>query len=296
MNYTIGIDLGGTKTEIALLKKNEKKPIFRKRIATYSDQGYQKILSNIQYLFDYAKNQLPENSNFQIGVGIPGFIDEYGKALCCNTQCLNGKNFKKDLEQVFQQKILVENDANCFALSEAHFGSAQNYNFVLGVIIGTGMGGGLIYKKKILPNLHGYAGEIGHISSNYSGIDCWCGQKGCHENYFSGTGIQKNFLKMFNKKLTVKEIYEASLAKNKQALIFMEEFLDDFGRVMANITQALSPDIIVLGGGVSNLPIFYDKGKKAIKKYLPKGCLIPEIAQNQLGRFQRSFWSCFTSY
>ena len=282
MTYTIGIDLGGTKTEMILLEKGKKNPLFRKRIPTQSSQGYQKILSNFQYLFDYAKKYLLKNSNFKIGVGIPGFIGDDGKALCCNTQCLNGKNFKNDLEKIFQQKIFVENDANCFALSEAYFGSAQNYDFVLGIIIGTGMGGGLIYKKKILPSLHGYAGEIGHISSNHSGIDCWCGQKGCHENYFSGTGIQKNFFKRFNKKLSVKEIYEASLAKDKQASIFMEEFLNDFGRVMANIIQALSPDIIVLGGGVSNLPIFYE-AEKAIKKYLPKGFLIPELAQNKLG-------------
>ena len=282
--YRIGIDLGGTKTEIILLKDNSNKPIVRKRIPTASNKGYTNILENIKYLVRSVKKNITNKKGVKIGIGIPGFVEKLtGKIMQSNTQCLNGQNFKKDLEELLEQEVLISNDANCFVLSEACFGAAQGFDLTLGIIMGTGMGGGLIYQKKIISGLHGYAGEIGHTSSNLQGNICYCTQKGCNETYLSGTGIQKNFFSATKRNLSVPEIYKAYLSKNQQAVAFLQELVKIFGSILSNLILALSPQIVVLGGGVSNLPIWYKEGIAAVQNALGNQTTTPKIVPNKLG-------------
>lgn len=282
--YKIGIDLGGTKTEIILLKANSYTPIMRKRIPTATKEGYFMILKNIAKLVKGVRENIPKKAEVKIGIGIPGFVEEHtGKILQANTQCLNGKAFKVDLEKLLEHKILVSNDANCFALSEVFFGAAKGYNLALGVIMGTGMGGGLIYQKKIISGLHGYAGEIGHTSFFLQGKNCFCGQKGCNETLLSGTGIQEKFFAITGKKLSVPEIYDAYLLKDKQSTAFVQNLIQVFGFIFSNLIVALNPQIIIIGGGVSNLPIWYQEGLEEIKKNLDEDVAIPKIMPNKLG-------------
>jgi predicted NBD/HSP70 family sugar kinase len=281
--YKIGIDLGGTKTEIVLLSGESRKPIIRKRIPTNAHQGYGKILDNIQYLVQEVKAGIPSTAEIKIGLGIPGFVDAEGKTLCCNTQCLNGKNFRLDLESIFKQKVSIENDANCFALSEACYGAGSDEDLVLGIIIGTGMGGGLIFKKRIIPCLHGYMGEIGHISSDLWGNDCWCTQKGCHETYLSGSGLQEEYKKEVGEEITVVEIYKKFLKQDPKTTDFIKNWLQIFGKVMSNLILGIAPQKIVLGGGVSNLPLLYKEGVEITKSFLGENISMPKIVPNKMG-------------
>ena len=282
--YKIGIDLGGTKIEVAILQNNSSKPIVRKRIPTNANAGYATILQKISQLVQELKQAIPPRVKTKIGIGIPGFVSKKtGRILNSNTQCLNGQNLQTDLANIFLQKVMVENDANCFALSEACWGAAQDANLVLGIIIGTGMGGGLIFQKKILSGCHGFAGEIGHLSSNFFGDLCWCTQKGCHETYLSGTAMQNKFAKIYNQNLSVLEIYNLFLAQDKRAITFFQNFLQNFGRIMSNLILAIQPEKIVLGGGVSNLPLLYQEGVDCVKKSLAHQAHLPAIVPNKLG-------------
>ena len=281
--YKIGVDLGGTKIEAILAKDNILKPIIRKRIPTNQKEGYAAIIKKIVGLINELKETLPKTvsaeTDISIGLCMPGFVYPRTSIVAnSNTQCLNDKPFKKDLEKQLGQSVAIENDANCFALSEACWGAAQGSDLVLGIIIGTGMGGGLIYKKNIISGFHGYAGEIGHISFNLKGEKCWCGNFGCSELYLSGSGIQNQFKKLFKLQLTVQEIYNLYLKKDSKALRFMNIFLDSFGQILANLIYLICPDKIVLGGGVSKLPILYSEGFISIKKYLKHNKFTPRIS------------------
>ena len=181
--YKIGIDLGGTKTE-GVLVDEEFQVIERKRVPTNQNNGYESILETIQDLVsDLKKN----NEKTSIGVCTPGALSkESGLIKNSNTQCLIGKDLKNDLEKILDQEISIENDANCFALAEAKLGAAKNHDTVFGVIMGTGVGGGLVIDGKIHTGRTNIAGEWGHHCIKPNGNACFCGRKGCVETYISG--------------------------------------------------------------------------------------------------------------
>ena len=181
--FKIGIDLGGTKTE-GVLVDEEFQVIERKRVPTNQDNGYESILETIQDLVgDLKKN----NEKTSIGVCTPGALSkESGLIKNSNTQCLIGKDLKNDLEKILDQEISIENDANCFALAEARLGAAKNHDTVFGVIMGTGVGGGLVIDGKIHTGRTNIAGEWGHHSLHSEGNSCYCGHNGCVETYISG--------------------------------------------------------------------------------------------------------------
>ena len=224
------------------------------------------------------------NEDFAVGIGIPGVLDPITKTtIRTNIKGFLGKSIQKDLAKILKIPVFVENDANCFALSEAVFGAAQGAEFVLGIIMGTGMGGGLVYQKKIISGYKGYAGEIGHVSFDANGEKCWCGNFGCAETYLSGAGIENRFQQKYKKKKSVQEIYELYLAQEPDALKFMNDFLDRFGMVIANLIHIISPHKIVLGGGVSNLPLLYKEGVERVATNLTSFFELPEIVPNKLG-------------
>ena len=169
--------------------------ITRKRISTNQDQGYDSILKSISSLIQDLHTK--SNSDASIGICTPGIISKNtGLIENSNTQCLIGKPLKNDLENVLEQKISMENDANCFALAEAILGAGKNFDLVFGVIMGTGVGGGVIIRKKIHTGRANIAGEWGHHCIRPDGNSCYCGNNGCIETYISGPALERYWTKL----------------------------------------------------------------------------------------------------
>ncbi len=278
----IGIDLGGTKIEGILLdKKNQ--TLERMRVPTNQEKGYDSILDTIANLVLNIKNKSVQPTS--IGICTPGAIEPNKNILKnSNTLCLNGRPLKDDLESLLGCKILMENDANCFTLAESVLGSAKGYNNVFGVIMGTGVGGGILLKKKIHQGRLFIAGEWGHITLVPNGYDCYCGRKGCVEKYISGIGLEKRWVELGGDKLSLEQI--VSRFNHEPGDIYQKwkkEFLENFGRALATVINILDPDAIVLGGGVSNIPFLYDEGRKIVKNNIFSDLSDTPILQNQLG-------------
>ena len=258
--HKIGIDLGGTKTEGILLDEKFQ-VIERKRITTNQDKGYASILELIKNLVSTLRQNTDEQTS--IGVCTPGALSKSsGRIKNSNTQCLIGKDLKSDLQHILNQEISIENDANCFALAESQLGAAQNYGMIFGVIMGTGVGGGLVINDKIHTGRTNIAGEWGHHCIRPDGNDCYCGKNGCVETYISGPALEKKWNALTSDTLPLFEIVKNS--KNNAYGIWKREFLENFGISLANVIDILDPDVIVLGGGLSNISYLYDEGKDAV--------------------------------
>jgi len=286
--YRIGIDLGGTKTE-GVLVDQEFQVIERKRVPTNQDDGYESILNTIKNLVSDLTEKSKEKTS--IGVCTPGALSkESGLIKNSNTQCLIGKDLKNDLEKILNQEISIENDANCFALAEARLGVAKNHDTVFGVIIGTGVGGGLVIDGKIHTGRTNIAGEWGHHCIKPNGNECYCGRQGCVETYISGPALEKKWSELTNQNIPVTEI-----VKNSQEDVYKtwkNEFLEDFGLSLANVIDILDPDAIVLGGGLSNIPFLYDEGKNLVYQNVFSDLVDTPILQNQLGDSAGVFGAC----
>ena len=256
----IGIDLGGTKIEGILTDENYK-TITRKRIPTNQDEGYNSILESIKNLI----LELVQESNDKVSIGVctPGALSlSSGLIKNSNTQCLIGKDLQNDLKNILHYNVSIENDANCFALAEAKLGAGKNSNLVFGVIMGTGVGGGIIIDGKIHHGRTNIAGEWGHHCLHPEGNICYCGNKGCVETYISGPALEKKWSSLTNQNQPLPEIVKSS--DNPNFPNWKKSFLDDFGLSLANVIDILDPDVIVLGGGVSNIDFLYSEGKNSI--------------------------------
>jgi len=285
--YKIGVDLGGTKTE-GVLVDEEFQVIERKRVPTNQNNGYESILETIQNLVsDLKKN----NEKTSIGVCTPGALSkESGLIKNSNTQCLIGKDLKNDLEKILDQEISIENDANCFALAEARLGAAKSHETVFGVIMGTGVGGGLVIDGKIHTGRTNIAGEWGHHCIKPNGNECYCGRKGCVQTYISGPALEKKWNELTNQNTSV-----ADIVKNSQEDVYKtwkNEFLENFGLSMANVIDILDPDAIVLGGGLSNIPFLYDEGKDLVYQNVFSDGVDTPILKNKLGDSAGVFGAC----
>ena len=285
--YKIGIDLGGTKTEGVLIDE-EFQIIERKRVPTNQTNGYESILNTIKDLVNDLKKN---NEKTSIGICTPGALSkESGFIKNSNTQCLIGKDLKNDLEKILNQELLIENDANCFALAEARLGAAKNHDTVFGVIMGTGVGGGLVIDGKIHTGRTNIAGEWGHHCIKPDGNECYCGRKGCVETYISGPALEKKRNELTNQNISVSDI-----VKNPQEDAYKtwkNEFLENFGLSLANVIDILDPDAIVLGGGLSNIPFLYDEGKNLVYENVFSDTVDTPILQNQLGDSAGVFGAC----
>lgn len=281
MQYKVGIDLGGTKTEIIILAENNQ-VIFRKRIPTPRD-GYFAILQSVSDLCFEGIRQIPEEDDYTIGIGIPGTIYTETKLVQnANTTCLIDKPFQQDLEKVFKKPIRMENDANCFTLAECVGGAAAGYNFVFGVIMGTGCGGGLCIDGNVRQGNHGIAGEWGHFSIDPNGLECYCGNHGCIETKISGSGVERAFRQKFGHELSMQEIVDGYRVQDPLCKEIFEQFLDDFGRSLGGVISMLDPDAVVLGGGLSNIDELYTIGIERIRHYAFHRCVNTPILRNSL--------------
>ncbi len=280
--YRIGIDLGGTKIEGVVLDTTGKE-LFRKRIATEREQGYQHILNRLKSMHDDLVATVPGQPT-TFGMGTPGALSRRtGLLKNSNTVCMNGMPVRADLEKLIGRQIEIHNDANCFAMAEAQLGAGKGNNLVFGVIMGTGCGGGIVYKGEVLNGPQSIAGEWGHMSIDPNGPLCYCGQRGCTETFISGGGLEKRYAERYGVKRPLKDVEAAYFEREPQALEFMQEFFEHFGRAVANLIDILDPDIVVIGGGVSNFKAIYTEGVEAVKKYVFTDKLETPIVKHQLG-------------
>ncbi|WP_194768595.1 ROK family protein [Tamlana sp. I1] len=290
MKTLCGIDLGGTKIEGVLLAIQDSKfeVIERLRVPTEKEHGYNHILSQIKKVVAL----LEEKSKTKIttlGIGTPGTLDPTTQTLKnSNTVCLNGQPFKKDLENLLGFSIEMANDANCFALAEATLGAVpdqvSNAQVVFGIIMGTGVGGGVILNGKVLNGRHGIGGEWGHNFLHESGGPCFCGQTGCVETIISGTGLENFYEEETGTRKRLKailELYEAG--KDPAAKATIERLITYFGKGVASIINVIDPDAIVIGGGVGNIDLLYTEGVESAKKYVFNNGLETKFLKPKLG-------------
>lgn len=284
----IGIDLGGTKIE-GILVDETFETIERKRIPTNQDDGYDSILQSIKNLILELTHESDEK--FSIGICTPGALSlNSGLIKNSNTQCLIGKDLRNDLQNILHHDILIENDANCFALAEARLGAGKNSNLIFGVIMGTGVGGGIIIDGKIHHGRTNIAGEWGHHCLHDEGNSCYCGNRGCVETYISGPALEKNWSQLSNLNQSLPEIIQNT--DNPNFVNWKKTFLNNFGLSLANVIDILDPDMIVLGGGVSNIDFLYDEGKNFVYEKVFSDTIDTPIVKNNLGDSAGVFGAC----
>jgi predicted NBD/HSP70 family sugar kinase len=268
-----GIDLGGTKIECVVLDtENNLHPLIRKRIDTEAHKGYQHILAQIKKLVDEVAEEIDERPS-RIGFATPGALEPDTQLMKnCNTICMNGQPMKLDLETLLRVDVEIVNDANSFALAETLMGAGKNFpdaEVVFGVIMGTGVGGGIVVHGKLINGHHSLGGEWGHNILEEGGAECYCGKRGCVEQVISGPALERFYMMRSNKLLNLKEIvarYEQGF--DPHATDTMERLLEYYGRAISTLVNVLDPDLIIIGGGVGNIELLYTEGYERIKKYV----------------------------
>ena len=279
MANRIGIDLGGTKIE-AIIIDDQFQVIDRKRIPTLRDEGYDAIINRI---IDLSKEMIGIGDiDGPIGICTPGTIEATtGLLKNSNTVCLIGKPIQKDMEDALGIPVLMENDANCFALAEATIGAAKKYDVVFGVILGTGCGAGIVMNKKIHRGANAIAGEWGHHTLYPDGRSCYCGNQGCTESYISGTALESEWKELTGEFATVTDVIDNKMYKAHPE--WKENFMMNFGRALSNVIDILDPDAIVMGGGLSKVDLLYTEGMQAVYKESFSEVVRTPIIKNKLG-------------
>ena len=271
INCRIGIDLGGTKIEIIVIDYDGNE-IYRERISTPKDD-YIGTLNSIKNLVQ--KSELETGLYGTIGVGIPGTISKKTNLVKnANSTVLIGKSLDKDLELILGRRVRLANDANCLALSEYIDGAGERYTSLFAVILGTGVGGGLVINGNIFEGANLISGEWGHNPlpwpdvNESPGPDCYCGLKGCIETFLSGSGLENTFYKITGDIISADKISEKLQNNNQDAIKAIELYENRLARGLAMIVNILDPEIIVLGGGVSNIDRLYPNVKKIWNKFI----------------------------
>jgi len=311
---SVGVDFGGTKTEAVVLARptgehanREKEPfrvLARQRAPTGQERGYEAVLeATAELVRSTAREAGIDPKTVTVGVGMPGSVTRKdGLVKNSNTQCLNHRPFRQDLARMLGGRVLFENDANCFALAEARCGAARRYDdgLVFGVIMGTGVGGGIVFGGRVWGGPQGLGGEWGHHAVGPwrrpedeegsplvgAGLSerppCSCGKMGCVELYASGGGIEREYFRRSRTARKMAEIVERR-ATDPDAGALISELLEAFGRGLANVIDILDPTAIVLGGGLSNLDLLYDEGRARVASYVFNDELRTPILRHELG-------------
>jgi fructokinase len=267
----VGVDLGGTKIEFVALEKDGRE-LHRHRVAT-PRQDYDGTVRAIKEGVEAIEKELHRTAT--VGVGIPGTMSLLTHTVKnANSTWMIGKPFDKDLSTALGREVRCANDANCLAVSEATDGAGAGKRVVFAVILGTGCGGGLAVEGRVHNGRNGVAGEWGHMTmpwmrpEEYPGSECYCGAKGCIETFISGTGLEADYERATGTKLRGKEILAKSEDGDAQANACLERYEDRLTRSLAGLINILDPDVIVLGGGVSQVPRLYKNVPNRLKDYV----------------------------
>ena len=263
----IGIDLGGTKTEGVVLDSGDAE-IVRRRYPTPIDGGYSAILDTMVSLVD----ELEEHAGApcRVGIGTPGALSRKTRRIKnSNTTCLIDQPLQADLSALLKREIRMENDANCFALSEALDGAGQGQAIVFGMILGTGVGGGIVVNQQLLTGLQSITGEWGHNPLCPDGPRCYCGRRGCIETFLSGPALAADYARRGGEPTTTAQTI-AALAEDNDPLAqdVLSVFFNYFGQALATIINILDPHVVVIGGGLSCIDALYSRGREAAAPYV----------------------------
>ncbi|GAV20076.1 fructokinase [Mariprofundus micogutta] len=270
----IGIDLGGTKIELIALDADGSELLrFRQRTPA---GDYLQTIKTVVDMVRGAESRLCMNrENSTVGIGTPGATSfKSGLMKNCNSTCLNGQSLQQDLELALARPVRMSNDANCFALSEAVDGAGKAYDVLFGVIIGTGVGGGLVVHGSVLDGANHIAGEWGHNPLLYPetcelpGPDCYCGRAGCIETWLSGPGMAADHLRVSGCNITAEQIVKQAEAGDLDCSQTIDRYCDRLARSLAGVVNILDPDVIVLGGGLSNIAQLYEQVPEIWQQYI----------------------------
>lgn len=284
-----GLDLGGTKVEGIIVNRHQPEQVYyRYRLPTEASKGYLHILGQIDRLVRHMSDKTG-NRPSKIGIGTPGTLDPSTQLLKnSNSVALNGKSLKADLEQMLGIEVRMANDANCFALAETRLGVVRKHfpaaHVVFGVIMGTGVGGGIVVDGKVIQGLQGIAGEWGHNFLDDSGGECYCGRRGCVETVLSGPALEKYYTSVSGQKKSLPEICQLSdNQSDMQAMATLERLIQFFGKALGVVVNILDPDVIVIGGGVGNIPLIYSRGVDVLRQYVFNNRLETPVVPPLLG-------------
>lgn len=296
-----GLDLGGTKIE-AVVIDSSMKPIIRRRIPTEASGGYSHILGRIRQLLDMISLESALAPPSLIGIGTPGRYDVVQRVMKnSNTVCLNGRNLKDDLESLLKRALLLENDANCFALAESMLGAAAPLmhdpsTLSFGIILGTGVGGGIVCGGKARRGAHGIAGEWGHNELIPGGGPCYCGRRGCVETVISGPALERHYQNLCGNVKSL-EMISADVATDSAAAATIERLLFYFGKALATVINIIDPDLCIIGGGVGQVEQLYSKEAiQAIERHLFNSELRIPLLRPLLGDSAGVFGAALLTY
>jgi fructokinase len=280
----IGIDLGGTKIEGIALANDGTIPT-RVRIAT--PRNYD---ASVLALGDVvAQIEREVGRECSVGVGIPGALTAAGVVKNANSTWLNGRPLGRDLEAGLSRPVRLMNDANCFAISEAADGAGAGADVVFGVILGTGVGGGIVVSGRCLEGPNRIAGEWGHnplpwmTPDEFPGPDCYCGKRGCIETFVSGPAFEREFADRAGRAASSAQIVEAAAGGDQLAEDALEVYRDRLARALASLANVLDPDIVVLGGGMSNVPRLAESVEPLLGRYVFSDSVVTRVVKNRHG-------------
>ena len=286
MSLRIGIDLGGSKIEVIALDADGRE-LLRRRVATPAGD-YSATLAEVAGLVAWAEGELGARGS--IGIGTPGAVSRAtGLLKNANSTCLNGRPVKQDLEALLGRELRIANDANCFALSEAVDGAGRDAQVVFGVILGTGVGGGIVMSRRVLVGANAIAGEWGHNplplprAEDLPLPECYCGRPGCIESYLSGPGMAKLHAAATGASLSPPEIVAAAAAGDAGAERTLQLYEDRLARSLAGVINVVDPDVIVLGGGMSNIERLYASVPRLWARYVFSDSIATRLERHRHG-------------
>lgn len=290
-HFRIGIDFGGTKIEGVLLDARNV-VISRERRPTETEGGYEHVCTNIALVYHTLVKQIDGRAHL-LGMSAPGATGPDSLHRTGNPACVNGKPWRADLEARLGHALIIENDGACFAMAEAREGSGRGYNLVFGATLGTGCGGGVVFRGELISGMQARTGEWGHVIMVEDGPPCLCGRRGCVQTLISGRALERRYCEEFGLEKTLSEIQCDYMGGETRALTLMQRFFREFGLAMANVIAMIDPDVIVLGGGVSNIEGLYTEGAKETAARLPAYVNAPPIVRNQLGETAGAIGAAF---
>ena len=281
----IGIDLGGTKTSAIVLGQDGKTLAYERTLTPSGDyQGTLQVIADL-----IAQLEKHTNTADSIGIGTPGAISpSTGLMRNSNSTCLNGMPLQQDIEGILGRQIQIANDADCFALSEASDGAGEGASSVFGVILGTGVGGGLVIDGKLHAGVNAIAGEWGHnplpwmTADEFPGPPCYCGKSGCIETFLSGPGMTKHHLGSAGETRTAEALIK-QFDNNPAAKQSIDAYVDRLARALASVINIIDPEVIVLGGGLSNIERLYAQVPQRWGQYIFSDVVSTRLLKNQHG-------------
>ncbi len=261
----LGIDLGGTKIEGAVIRPEAPDAaVFRTRLPTESVGGYDHIVAQVVRVVGQLREHCGENCPAEIGIGTPGTVDPQTMLLRgSNTQCLNGRPFKADLQSALGLRVEMANDANCFALAEATMGAAKGYETVFGIIMGTGCGGGFVVNGRVLGGCHGIAGEWGQNVLDPEGEVSGYGTRGIVETVLAGPALESFYQRLAGRRRPLKDVI-ADVGSDPFSQVTIDHLCASFARAVAVVINTFDPHAIVIGGGVGNIDVLYTDATRAL--------------------------------